>query len=124
MATPYSPELLPVQAGENEMIQPTEQLIGPYELHDFFLYHMIYGKSSPEKVFYLASVAFAEKYNQEIIKTTMKQFVKRFFSQQFKRNCMPDGPKVGCISLSPRGEWRMPSDAVGTMWLRAIDALK
>ena len=124
VATPYSPELLPVKAGENEMIQPTEQLIGPYELHDFFLYHMIYGKSSPEKVFYLASVAFAEKYNQEIIKTTMKQFVKRFFSQQFKRNCMPDGPKVGCISLSPRGEWRMPSDAVGTMWLRAIDALK
>lgn len=105
------------------MSQVTEELIGPYELHDFFLYHMIYSKSSPEKVFYLASVAFAGKYDEALIKSTMKQFVKRFFSQQYKRNCMPDGPKVGKLSLSPRGEWRMPSDAVGTMWIRAIDML-
>lgn len=121
--TPYSPELLPVKGDESEMSQVTEELIGPYELHDFFLYHMIYSKSSPEKVFYLASVAFAGKYDEALIKNTMKQFVKRFFSQQYKRNCMPDGPKVGKLSLSPRGEWRMPSDAVGTMWIRAIDML-
>ena len=109
--TPVSPELLP--ADENGKIaQRTEDLVGPYELHDFFLYYFVRFGFSPEKIFFLAKNAFQEDYSEEITKKWLKTFLRRFFSQQFKRSCVPDGPKVGSISLSPRGDWRMPSDAV------------
>lgn len=109
--TPVSPELLP--ADENgEIVQKTEDLVGPYELHDFFLYYMIRFGFSPEKIFFLAKHAFEGSYSNETIEKWLKIFIRRFFSQQFKRSCMPDGPKVGSINLSPRGDWRMPSDAI------------
>lgn len=109
--TPVSPELLP--ANENgEIAQKTEDLVGPYELHDFFLYYMIRFGFSPEKIFFLAKHAFEGLYSNDTIEKWLKVFVRRFFSQQFKRSCMPDGPKVGSINLSPRGDWRMPSDAI------------
>ncbi|MFV0338519.1 MAG: NAD(+) synthase, partial [Chthoniobacterales bacterium] len=115
-ATPITPELLPTNH-EGELIQKTEDLIGPYELHDFFLYHAIHCGAKPKKVFFLAKLAFTEKYNAGEIKQWLKVFYKRFFSQQFKRNAMPDGPKVGTVALSPRGDWRMPSDASPEIWL-------
>ncbi|MDD3320672.1 MAG: NAD(+) synthase [Paludibacter sp.] len=109
--TPVSPELLP--ADENgEISQKTEDLVGPYELHDFFLYYFVRFGFSPDKILMLAKIAFTESYSEEIIRKWLKVFLKRFFAQQFKRSCMPDGPKVGSINLSPRGDWRMPSDAV------------
>lgn len=117
---PFSPELLPAEESKG---QHTESIIGPYELHDFFIYHMLYGRFTPRKVFFLASIAFKGKYSPETIKKCMRIFLKRFFVQQFKRNCMPDGPKVGMVSLSPRGEWRMPSDAESRMWLAEVDSL-
>lgn len=120
--TPISPELLP--ENKNGEAQDTEKLIGPYELHDFFIYHILYGRFTPRKVFFLATIAFKDKYSPKQIKQYMKVFVKRFFSQQFKRNCMPDGPKVGTVSLSPRGEWRMPSDASSQMWINEVDNLE
>ncbi len=119
--TPISPELLP--ANDQISSQHTEELIGPYELHDFFIYHLLSNKFPPEKVYYLAGVAFKDQFPPEAIKKYMYLFMKRFFSQQFKRNCMPDGPKVGSVSLSPRGEWRMPSDAHSTLWLEEINTL-
>ncbi len=124
VATPISPEL--TNLNSNSSVQPsqnTEDIIGPYELHDFFIFHFLAKKCDPQKLFYLTCLAFKEKYSKDFIKKCMKLFFSRFFSQQFKRNCMPDGPKVGCISLSPRGEWRMPSDSFGTMWLKEIDNL-
>lgn len=117
---PISPELLPAKESNG---QHTESIIGPYELHDFFIYHILYGRFTPRKVFFLASIAFKDKYSLEEIKHCMKLFLKRFFAQQFKRNCMPDGPKVGMVSLSSRGEWRMPSDAESRMWLAEVDSL-
>lgn len=109
--TPVSPELLP--ADENgDIAQKTEDLVGPYELHDFYLYYFVRFGFSPEKILMLATLAFAESYSDEIILKWLKVFIKRFFAQQFKRSCMPDGPKVGSINLSPRGDWRMPSDAI------------
>lgn len=120
--TPISPELLPGQDGE-EPYQRTQEVVGPYELHDFFIYHFLFKKNQPSKIFYLACVAFEGIYSPKVIKRYMRLFFSRFFSQQYKRNCMPDGPKVGAVSLSPRGEWRMPSDAVSSMWLREIDQL-
>jgi NAD+ synthase (glutamine-hydrolysing) len=109
-ATPVSPELTP--ADENGNIkQKTEDIVGPYELHDFFLYHFIRFGASPEKIVRLAHHAFKGGYAEDEIKKWFEVFLRRFFSQQFKRNCMPDGPKVGSISLSPRSDWRMPSDA-------------
>ena len=114
--TPVSPELLP--ADENGLIsQKTEDLVGPYELHDFFLYYMLRYGFAPAKIFYLATKAFAQTYNDVCIKKWLKVFLKRFFAQQFKRSCMPDGPKVGSVNLSPRGDWRMPSDASSELWL-------
>jgi len=108
--TPVSPELLP--ADENgDIAQKTEDIVGPYELHDFFLYYMIRFGFSPAKIMYLAKNAFAGSYPDEIIRKWLKIFIHRFFAQQFKRSCIPDGPKVGSINLSPRGDWRMPSDA-------------
>ncbi|MDR0810800.1 MAG: NAD(+) synthase [Paludibacter sp.] len=108
--TPVSPELLPVD-NQGKMTQFTENVIGNYELHDFFLYYFVRFGFSPEKIFFLAQNAFADIYSAEVIKKWLKVFLRRFFSQQFKRSCMPDGPKVGSINLSPRGDWRMPSDA-------------
>jgi NAD+ synthase (glutamine-hydrolysing) len=109
--TPVSPELLPATE-QGEITQKTEDLVGPYELHDFFLYYMIRFGFSPEKILLLAQRTFSDNYSAEIVEKWLKVFVKRFFQQQFKRSCMPDGPKVGSINLSPRGDWRMPSDAV------------
>ncbi|MFA6569108.1 MAG: NAD(+) synthase, partial [Victivallales bacterium] len=108
--TPVSPELLP-HKGDGRISQRTEDIIGPYELHDFFLYHTVKYGASPEKTLYLANLAFKGKYGKSQISSCMKIFIRRFFSQQFKRSCIPDGPKVGTICLSPRGDWRMPSDA-------------
>ena len=109
--TPVSPELLPGDE-KGEIRQKTEDIVGPYELHDFFLYYFIRFGFTQEKIHFLAKNAFAEKYSDEIIEKWLKLFVKRFFQQQFKRSCTPDGPKVGSVNLSPRGDWRMPSDAV------------
>ena len=117
--TPVSPELLPPKNGE--MIQYTEDLIGPYELHDFFLYYTIRRGFTPEKIRYLAEYAFKNVYDALTIEKWMKVFYKRFFAQQFKRSCLPDGPKVGTVTLSPRGDWRMPSDASSAAWLECID---
>ena len=108
--TPISPELLPADSNGN-IAQKTEDLVGPYELHDFFLYHFVRNGFAPEKILYLARKAFAGAYTDDIIDKWLKTFIRRFFTQQFKRSCMPDGPKVGSVSLSPRGDWRMPSDA-------------
>lgn len=109
--TPVSPELLP--ADENgDIAQKTEDLVGPYELHDFFLYYFVRFGFSPRKILFLAKTSFKDSYDAEIIEKWLKVFVHRFFQQQFKRSCMPDGPKVGSINLSPRGDWRMPSDAI------------
>lgn len=118
--TPISPELLPPDKNGN-IAQITEDVIGPYELHDFFLYHIVRFGTEPKKVLFLAEVAFEGIYNREIIKKWLKSFYKRFFSQQFKRSCLPDGPKVGSVSLSPRGDWRMPSDADGSLWIQELD---
>ena len=116
--TPISPELLPHQ--EDNITQKTEDIVGPYELHDFFLYHFIKYGATPSKIAFLAEIAFWDKYNEETIKKWLKKFIWRFFTQQFKRSCMPDGPKVGTISLSPRADWRMPSDADMQIWLNDL----
>ena len=120
--TPISPELLPTEEGK-EFGQQTEKIIGPYELHDFFLYHFIHNGYSPAKILFVAQKAFNDRYDRETILRWMRLFFQRFFSQQFKRSTMPDGPKVGIISLSPRGDWRMPSDANADTWMREIDRL-
>ncbi len=120
--TPISPELIP--ADENGNIkQKTEDLVGPYELHDFFLYHFLRFGSSPAKIYFLAQQAFGGSYDKETIRKWLHTFFHRFFQQQFKRSCLPDGPKVGSVSLSPRGDWRMPSDAMATLWLKEIEGL-
>lgn len=121
LATPVSPELLPAQDGE--ISQKTEELVGPYELHDFFLYYMVRLSFSPEKIFRLAVKAFDGEYDEKTIKQWLKTFVRRFFNQQFKRSCIPDGPKVGTVALSPRGDWRMPSDASSARWLAEAEEL-
>ncbi len=108
--TPVSPELLPKDA-KGEIAQKTEDIVGPYELHDFFLYHFIKHGSSKERIYFLAKEAFKDDYSDEEIQKWLDKFMWRFFTQQFKRSALPDGPKVGSISLSPRGDWRMPSDA-------------
>ncbi len=120
--TPVSPELLPAKDGE--IAQKTEDLVGPYELHDFFLYYAIRWGFAPVKVFRLARYAFREEYEPKTILYWEKNFYRRFFAQQFKRSCLPDGPKVGSVSLSPRGDWRMPSDASSALWLREIEELE
>ena len=126
--TPISPELIPANES-GEIKQKTEDLVGPYELHDFFLYHFLRHGFTPEKIYYLACNAFgadrkADKaYSRTTIKTWLKIFVRRFFSQQFKRSCLPDGPKVGSVSLSPRGDWRMPSDASVQLWLDELERI-
>ena len=120
--TPISPELIP--ADENgEIQQKTENLVGPYELHDFFLYYFMRFGFRPSKIYYLANIAFKDIYDEETIKKWLSTFFRRFFNQQFKRSCLPDGPKVGSISISPRGDWRMPSDASSATWLKEIENL-
>ena len=119
--TPVSPELLPPKDGEISQI--TEDLVGPYELHDFYLYYAIRWGFPPRKVFRLAQRAFDGRYDRETLLKWLKNFYRRFFSQQFKRSCLPDGPKVGSVALSPRGDWRMPSDAAAKLWLDELEGL-
>ncbi len=121
--TPISPELIPADRQGN-IIQKTEDLVGPYELHDFFLYHMLRYGFAPDKVYFMAKTAFGSEYDSATILKWMREFYRRFFQQQFKRSCLPDGPKVGSVCVSPRGDWRMPSDASARMWLAQIDAMK
>ena len=119
--TPVSPELLPPENGQ--ISQKTEDLVGPYELHDFFLYNMMRLGFEPEKIYRLAKIAFKGTYDDEFILKWLKTFYRRFFAQQFKRSCLPDGPKVGTVAVSPRGDWRMPSDACVRIWMDEIDSL-
>lgn len=122
LATPISPELVP--SSNDDISQKTEDLVGPYELHDFILYHFLRNSFSPKKIYFLAKRAFKGKYEDKVILKWMKTFFRRFFTQQFKRSCMPDGPKVGSVCLSPRGDWRMPSDASPRIWLDEIEELQ
>ena len=119
--TPVSPELLPPEDGV--ISQKTEDLVGPYELHDFFLYHMLRFQCSPKKIYRIAKKAFEGKYEEEVILKWLKKFYWRFFSQQFKRSCLPDGPKVGSVAVSPRGDLRMPSDACVRIWIEELETL-
>ncbi len=119
--TPVSPELLPPKDGE--IAQKTEDLVGPYELHDFFLYYAVRWGFPPRKVLRLAACAFGGRYDREALLKWLKNFYRRFFSQQFKRSCLPDGPKVGSVALSPRGDWKMPSDAAARLWLDELEGL-
>ncbi len=121
LATPVSPELLPAENGE--ISQRTEDLVGPYELHDFFLYYAVRWGFPPRKVLRLAEYAFAGDYDRQTVLKWLKTFYRRFFSQQFKRQAMPDGPKVGTVDLSPRGSWRMPADGVATLWMKELETL-
>ncbi|OUQ57149.1 NAD(+) synthase [Tyzzerella sp. An114] len=120
--TPVSPELLPPDKDGN-INQKTEEIVGPYELHDFFLYYVVRFGFAPAKILFLAEKAFKGEYSRETLIKWIKNFYRRFFAQQFKRSCLPDGPKVGTISLSPRGDWRMPSDACGRIWLDEAEKL-
>jgi len=120
--TPVSPELLPTDG--QKVVQETENIVGPYELHDFFLYYLVRFGFSPGKIIYMAERAFAGQYDRETILRWLELFHNRFFTQQFKRSCLPDGPKVGSINLSPRGDWRMPSDASCALWSAELEALK
>ena len=119
--TPVSPELLPPKDGE--ISQKTEDLVGPYELHDFFLYYMLRFGYPPRKIYRIARKTFAGAYDDATIKKWLVTFIRRFFTQQFKRSCLPDGPKVGTVTLSPRGDWRMPSDACAALWLSEAESL-
>ncbi len=121
--TPVSPELLP-PTGDGEIAQRTEDLVGPYELHDFFLYHLLRFGFTPGKIYRMACRSFEGVYDRATIHSWLRVFYRRFFAQQFKRSCLPDGPKVGSVTLSPRGDWRMPSDASARLWLAEIDALE
>lgn len=124
LETPVSPELIPPKDGE--ISQQTEELVGPYELHDFFLYYVLRFGFGPQKIYHLALTAFAgrEEYTPEIILKWLRNFYRRFFAQQFKRSCLPDGPKIGSVTLSPRGDWRMPTDAYARIFLDELDELE
>ena len=119
--TPVSPELLPQE--NDQIVQKTEDIVGPYELHDFFIYHMVRFGDEPRKLYRKTKLAFKDKYDKKTIKKWLTKFYWRFFSQQFKRSCIPDGPKVGSVSLSPRGDWRMPSDANVSNWIDEIEKI-
>ena len=108
---------------DGEIAQKTEDIVGPYELHDFYLYNMMRFGYSPKKIYRLAVFAFAGDYKKETILKWLKVFYRRFFSQQFKRSCLPDGPKVGSVALSPRGDLRMPSDAMVTLWMNELNSI-
>jgi NAD+ synthase (glutamine-hydrolysing) len=120
--TPVSPELLPADE-QGDIAQKTEDLVGPYELHDFFLYYIVRCGYAPKKVFRLAEHALGKLYDRATLLKWLKNFYRRFFIQQFKRSCLPDGPKVGAITLSPRGDWSMPSDAVSALWMAELEDL-
>ena len=120
--TPISPELLPPDA-EGKISQQTEDLVGPYALHDFFLYHMLRYGFTPAKIYTLACRAFRNDFEPAVVKKWLCSFYRRFFTQQFKRNCMPDGVKTGSVSLGPRGDWAMPSDAAARVWLEEAENL-
>ena len=122
LSTPVSPELIPPKDGE--ISQVTEDIVGPYELHDFFLYYFVRFAFPPSKIFRLAKIAFAKTYSDDIIFKWLETFIRRFFSQQFKRSCLPDGPKVGTVTFSPRGDWRMPSDASPELFLEDLNRIK
>jgi NAD+ synthase (glutamine-hydrolysing) len=117
--TPVSPELLPADK-EGNIAQKTETILGDYAIHDFYLYHFVKYGATPEKMLFLAEKAFNGTYDSDTLKKALKLFLNRFFSQQFKRSCIPDGPKVGTLSLSPRADWRMPSDASNDTWLVGV----
>jgi NAD+ synthase (glutamine-hydrolysing) len=118
--TTISPELLP-PSSTGEIEQSTEDFLGPYELHDFYLSNFVRYGFSPEKILYLSEFAdFQKSYSMEVRRSTLEMFIRRFFTQQFKRNCVPDSPKVGSVSLSPRGDWRMPSDSDSFIWLEDL----
>lgn len=119
--TPVSPELLPPVDGK--ISQKTEDLVGPYELHDFFLYYILRFGFAPDKIYRIAKIAFKDVYDDAVILKWLKVFYRRFFSQQFKRSCLPDGPKVGSVAISPRGDLRMPSDACSRIWLDTIEKM-
>lgn len=120
--TPVSPELLPATE-DGEISQQTEKLVGPYELHDFYLYYVLRFGFGPAKIYRLAKAAFRGKYDDTTLLAWLKNFYRRFFTQQFKRSCLPDGPKVGSVTLSPRGDWRMPSDACNALWMQELEEL-
>ena len=124
LATPVSPELLPAKDGE--IAQITEDLVGPYELHDFYLYYVLRCGFGPAKIYRLAKAAFAGRaeYTDAVLYKWLRNFYWRFFAQQFKRSCLPDGPKVGSVTLSPRADWRMPSDACNALWLKELDEIE
>ena len=117
--TPVSPELLPPEDGQ--IAQKTEDLVGPYELHDFFLYYFLRFGYEPDKIYRIARLAFEGEYEKETNYKWLETFCRRFITQQFKRSCLPDGPKVGTVALSPRGDWRMPSDACASVWLKNLE---
>lgn len=121
LKTPVSPELLPPKDGK--ISQKTEDLVGPYELHDFFLYHILRFGYRPSKIYRIAKIAFGSEYEDTVILKWLKNFYRRFFTQQFKRSCLPDGPKVGSVAVSPRGDWRMPSDASYSLWMAEVEML-
>ena len=123
LETPVSPELLPAE-DDGTIAQRTEDLVGPYELHDFVLYQVLRRGFAPRKVLRLARYALGDTYDDETILKWIRVFYRRFFSQQFKRSCLPDGPKVGSVAVSPRGDLRMPSDACATTWLRELEGLR
>ncbi len=120
--TPVSPELLPAKDGK--ISQVTEDIVGPYELHDFFLYYMVRFGFAPKKIFRLAHIAYKDIYTDEVIKKWLVVFIRRFFAQQFKRSCLPDGPKVGTVTFSPRSDWRMPSDASAAAWMEEAESIE
>ena len=119
--TPVSPELLPAVGGK--ISQRTEELVGPYELHDFFLYYILRWGFPPRKVYRLAQYSLGKQYDDQTLLKWLNNFYRRFFTQQFKRSCLPDGPKVGSVTLSPRGDWAMPSDAVNALWRAELETL-
>lgn len=121
--TPISPELIPADEQGN-IKQKTEDLVGPYELHDFFLFHMLRYGATPSKIYFLAKETFAGKYDNATIKKWLTTCIRRFFNMQFKRSCLPDGPKVGSVGLSPRGDWRMASDSCSKVWLDELEELE
>jgi len=120
--TPVSPELIPPENGK--IVQKTEDLVGPYELHDFFIFNVLRYGYAPSKVFFLAKTAFVGEYDEATILEWLRIFYRRFFAQQYKRTCVPDGPKIGSVGLSPRGDLKMPSDACSSLWLDEIERIE
>ena len=112
-----------VRGQDGTIAQQTEKLVGPYELHDFYLYYVLRFGFGPAKIYHLARTSFAGKYEPEVLLAWLKNFYRRFFAQQFKRSCLPDGPKVGSVTLSPRGDWRMPSDACNALWMAELEKI-